>query len=52
MVKVVKKDGIFGLYRGINLAFFGIFLYRGLYFGFYDSGKELLFNDHASLAWY
>lgn len=36
---IYKTDGIRGLYRGAEAAIFGIFIYRGLYFGVYDSGK-------------
>lgn len=36
---IYKTDGVRGLYRGAEMAVFGIFLYRGLYFGVYDSGK-------------
>ena len=43
--KVYKSDGIRGLYTGLNSCLFGIFIYRGLYFGTYDSGKKLFFNE-------
>jgi solute carrier family 25 (adenine nucleotide translocator) protein 4/5/6/31 len=35
--KTLKSDGFVGLYRGFNISFVGIFVYRGLYFGLYDS---------------
>jgi solute carrier family 25 (adenine nucleotide translocator) protein 4/5/6/31 len=35
--KTLKSDGLVGLYRGFNISFVGIFVYRGLYFGLYDS---------------
>jgi len=38
--KVFKKDGIVGLYRGFIMSVIGIFIYRGLYFGLYDTGKS------------
>ncbi|KAJ0692788.1 putative mitochondrial carrier protein [Helianthus annuus] len=35
--KTYASDGIAGLYRGFPLSAAGIFVYRGLYFGMYDS---------------
>jgi len=40
--KTLQSDGIQGLYRGFNIACGGIVVYRGLYFGLYDSLKPLL----------
>jgi len=40
--KTLKTDGITGLYRGFNISVVGIVVYRGLYFGLYDSLKPLL----------
>ncbi|XP_071707195.1 ADP,ATP carrier protein 1, mitochondrial-like [Rutidosis leptorrhynchoides] len=40
--KTYASDGIAGLYRGFNLSAVGIFVYRGLYFGLYDSLKPIL----------
>jgi len=40
--KTLKSDGIQGLYRGFAISCFGIIVYRGLYFGMYDSIKPLL----------
>ncbi len=46
MVDVYKKtlatDGISGLYRGFGPSVLGIVVYRGLYFGMYDSIKPVL----------
>lgn len=46
MVDVYKKtlasDGIAGLYRGFGPSVLGIVVYRGLYFGMYDSIKPVL----------
>jgi solute carrier family 25 (adenine nucleotide translocator) protein 4/5/6/31 len=41
-VKTVKSDGIAGLYRGFVISCVGIVVYRGFYFGLYDSLKPLL----------
>jgi solute carrier family 25 (adenine nucleotide translocator) protein 4/5/6/31 len=40
--KTLKSDGIVGLYRGFNISCVGIIVYRGLYFGMFDSFKPLL----------
>jgi len=40
--KTMKSDGITGLYRGFNISVIGIVVYRGLYFGLYDSLKPAL----------
>jgi len=40
--KTYKQDGIAGLYRGFVISFVGIFIYRGLYFGMFDSIKPLM----------
>ncbi|GJX39517.1 ADP,ATP carrier protein, mitochondrial [Tanacetum coccineum] len=40
--KTLKYDGIAGLYRGFNISCVGIIVYRGLYFGMYDSLKPVL----------
>lgn len=40
--KTYKSDGIVGLYRGFNVSCAGIVVYRGCYFGFYDSLKPVV----------
>ncbi|KAG6509330.1 hypothetical protein ZIOFF_027315 [Zingiber officinale] len=40
--KTLRSDGIAGLYRGFNISCVGIIVYRGLYFGMYDSLKPVL----------
>jgi len=40
--QTLKSDGIAGLYRGFVISCVGIIVYRGLYFGVYDSVKPLL----------
>merc|ERR1712149_122474 len=37
--KTLKTDGIQGLYRGFVISCVGIVVYRGCYFGFYDTLK-------------
>ncbi|XP_073148536.1 ADP,ATP carrier protein 1, mitochondrial-like [Henckelia pumila] len=40
--KTLKSDGVAGLYRGFNISCIGIIVYRGLYFGMYDSLKPVV----------
>ncbi|GFZ00440.1 ADP/ATP carrier 1 [Actinidia rufa] len=40
--KTMASDGIAGLYRGFNISCVGIIVYRGLYFGMYDSLKPVV----------
>jgi solute carrier family 25 (adenine nucleotide translocator) protein 4/5/6/31 len=48
--KTLATDGIGGLYRGFVISCVGIIIYRGCYFGFYDTLKPILLGDNASLA--
>ena len=43
--KTLASDGIAGLYRGFVISCVGIVIYRGLYFGVYDSIKPSLPAD-------
>lgn len=45
-IKITKTDGLQGLYKGFVISSIGYFVYRGLYFGCYDSsiywvGKDI-----------
>merc|ERR1711976_829417 len=46
--KTLASDGIGGLYRGFVISCVGIFIYRGLYFGLYDSLKPILIGQDGS----
>jgi len=46
--KTLKSDGIQGLYRGFGISVVGIFIYRGMYFGLYDSLKPIVVGDSKS----
>lgn len=48
--KTLASDGIQGIYRGFVISCVGIFIYRGLYFGLYDSFKPLLGADPSFIA--
>ncbi|XP_054821711.1 ADP,ATP carrier protein ER-ANT1 [Prosopis cineraria] len=39
--KTLSSDGIVGLYRGFGVSIMGITMYRGMYFGIYDTMKPL-----------
>jgi len=43
--KTIASDGIAGLYRGFVISCVGIFIYRGMYFGLYDSLKPVLLGN-------
>merc|ERR1712170_29478 len=47
--KTLKSDGIVGLYRGFVISCVGIIVYRGCYFGFYDSLKPIVLGEDSSL---
>jgi solute carrier family 25 (adenine nucleotide translocator) protein 4/5/6/31 len=53
--KTMKTDGIAGLYRGFMVSCTGIVIYRGFYFGLYDSLKVMLPYDtfvlNFALGW-
>merc|ERR1712151_579835 len=46
--KTLASDGIGGLYRGFVISRVGIFIYRGLYFGLYDTLKPMFLGDNPS----
>lgn len=43
--KSAAKDGVSGLYRGFGISVIGIIAYRASYFGMFDTGKVMLFED-------
>merc|ERR1712176_373148 len=45
--KTLKSDGIAGLYRGFVISCVGIFVYRGFYFGLYDTLKPMVLGPDA-----
>lgn len=48
-IKTIKSDGVRGLYRGFVISCVGIMVYRGCFFGFYDSLKPILLGENAGL---
>merc|ERR1711977_725595 len=49
-VKTLKSDGIQGLYRGFTIPAVGIFIYRGMYFGLFDTLKPMILGEDAGVA--
>ncbi|GAA0150119.1 transfer/carrier protein [Lithospermum erythrorhizon] len=49
--KTLATDGISGLYRGFNISCVGIIVYRGLYFGMYDSLKPVLLTGKLQVMY-
>ena len=47
--KTLKSDGIVGLYRGFVISCVGIMVYRGCYFGFYDTLKPIVLGEDAGV---
>lgn len=45
IMKIFHSDGPLGLYRGFGISVAGIIVYRGAYFGLFDTGNALLFGE-------
>lgn len=45
--KIVKKDGVAGLYRGFGVSVGGIIVYRAAFFGGFDTMKAMLLAPDA-----
>jgi len=50
LAKIAKSDGVKGLYQGFGISVMGIFAYRAFYFGCYDTGKMILFEDERKAS--
>jgi len=49
---IAKQDGVVGLYRGFPISAVGYFVYRGLYFGCYDTAIDHFGKDtHVFYKW-
>merc|ERR1712027_270657 len=48
--KTLKSDGIQGLYRGFVISAVGIFIYRGMYFGLFDTLKPMLLGNAPNVT--
>lgn len=52
LAKIYKKEGIAGLYRGFGISVVGVFAYRALYFGIYDTVSPMMGKDASLLVKY
>jgi len=48
--QTMKTDGIAGLYRGFVISAIGIFVYRGFYFGLYDTVRPMMPEGAGALT--
>ncbi|KAF3629870.1 ADP,ATP carrier protein [Capsicum annuum] len=48
--KTLTSDGVAELYRGFNISCVGLIVYRGLYFGMYDSLKPVLLTGGLQVS--
>lgn len=48
ITKIAKSDGPLGLYRGFGISVAGIIVYRGAYFGLFDTGNAIIFGDNKN----
>ena len=48
--KTFRSDGFAGLYRGFVISCVGIVVYRGFYFGLYDTLKPILLGEDAGMV--
>lgn len=48
--KTLRSDGFVGLYRGFVISCIGIIVYRGCYFGFYDTLKPIILGENAGIV--
>merc|ERR1712076_69024 len=49
-VKTLKSDGIQGLYRGFSISAVGIFIYRGMYFGMFDTLSPIIVGKDGNVG--
>ncbi|WOK95771.1 hypothetical protein Cni_G04478 [Canna indica] len=46
---IYKKDGIQGIYRGLPASIHGMIIHRGLYFGGFDTAKDIVLLEESAL---
>jgi len=49
--KIVKQDGVIGLYRGFVVSLYGIIVYRAAFFGGYDTLKGVVEPKTVFMSW-
>jgi len=52
MGKIIKSDGITGLYQGFTISVIGIIVYRATFFGIYDTSKALFYDNPKDAPFY
>ncbi|UKJ90167.1 putative ADP/ATP transporter [Theileria orientalis] len=50
LFKIQKSTGVLSLYKGFLVSVQGIIVYRGAYFGMYDSAKSVFFGEKEKEA--
>ncbi|CAL5218399.1 g74 [Coccomyxa viridis] len=50
IVKTYRRGGLRALYQGFGVSVQGIIVYRGAYFGLYDTAKGVLFKDEKNAS--
>lgn len=48
--KTASRGGMSALYQGFGVSVQGIIVYRGAYFGLYDTASQVVFGDNAKNA--
>jgi len=51
LAKIVKSDGVSGLYRGFFVSVQGIIIYRAAFFGLYDTAKGMTGKTNILISW-
>jgi len=52
LTKILKSDGLVGLYRGFFVSVQGIIIYRASYFGCFDTIKAIVSKDSKSINFF
>lgn len=50
LLKIQRSTGVLSLYKGFLVSVQGIIVYRGAYFGMYDSAKTVFFGENEKNA--
>ncbi|EAN32427.1 ADP/ATP translocase 2 N-terminally processed [Theileria parva strain Muguga] len=50
LMKIQRSTGVMSLYKGFMVSVQGIIVYRGAYFGMYDSAKTIFFGENEKNA--
>ena len=48
LLRALQTNGFDAIYRGFGISAISEFMYRGAYFGLYDTGKAFLFKEHEN----